>query len=68
MWINLIDNAIKFSPENSAIDIRIINKQGNIIFTISDQGSGMNSETAARIFDKFYQGDTSHATKGNGIT
>lgn len=67
VWINLIDNAIKFSLENSVIDIGIINKQGNIIFTVSDQGSGMDLETVARIFDKFYQGDTSHATKGNGI-
>lgn len=67
VWINLIDNAIKFSGLNSTIEIQIIQNQKNVIVTISDQGNGMSEDTKKRIFDKFYQGDTSHATKGNGL-
>ena len=67
VWTNLIDNAIKFSPENSSIDINIIKKSDNIVVTVIDRGRGMNAETITRIFDKFYQGDTSHSSKGNGI-
>nr|WP_242841372.1 HAMP domain-containing sensor histidine kinase [Lachnoclostridium phytofermentans] len=67
VWINLIDNAIKFSALNSIIDIQIIQNQEYVVITISDQGTGMSDDTKNRIFDKFYQGDTSHATKGNGL-
>lgn len=67
VWINLIDNAIKFSPENSVIVIRVMKKQKDIIFTISDQGNGMNPEAVRHVFDRFYQEDSSHATKGNGL-
>lgn len=67
VWINMIDNAIKFSPENSVIEICIWHNEDNIIFTFTDQGTGMSEETQAHIFDKFYQGDNSHATKGNGL-
>ena len=67
VWTNLIDNAIKFSPENSSVHIDIIKKSNNIAVTVINQGTGISAETIARIFDKFYQGDTSHSTKGNGI-
>jgi len=67
VWTNLIDNAIKFSPENSIITININQKPDKMKITFSDQGIGISQEAAKRIFDKFYQGDTSHATKGNGI-
>lgn len=67
VWTNLIDNAIKFSPEQSVITIQIHNKENTVIVTVSDQGFGMDDETALHLFDKFYQGDTSHSTKGNGI-
>lgn len=66
-WINLIDNAIKFSPENAVVDIGIRRDRESVVFTISDEGVGIPEDIAARIFDKFYQGDTSHATKGNGL-
>lgn len=67
VWINLIDNAIKFSPENTRIDIRLARDSGFVSVFVSDQGEGMRAETALRVFDKFYQGDSSHATHGNGL-
>lgn len=67
VWVNLIDNAVKFSPPDGRIFISANESGGNFVFTIKDHGSGMNTETAERIFDKFYQGDTSHATAGNGL-
>jgi signal transduction histidine kinase len=67
LWTNLLDNAIKFSPENSTITINISQKPEKITITFTDQGIGISQGAADRIFDKFYQGDTSHATKGNGI-
>jgi signal transduction histidine kinase len=67
VWTNLIDNAVKFSPENTAVDIHILKRPDAVAVTVSNQGAGIAPETAARIFDKFYQGDVSHAEKGNGI-
>ena len=67
VWVNLIDNAVKFSPDGSSVSISV-NKNGeNFVFTIKDHGPGINAGTCERIFDKFYQGDTSHATAGNGL-
>ena len=67
VWINLLDNAIKFSPDNGAVAIEIHQTSEHTVFRISDQGKGMSQETQARIFDKFYQGDLSHSTPGNGL-
>ena len=67
IWLNLIDNAIKFSKDCESIDINLIKQETNIIFSIQDNGIGMNEETMHRIFDKFYQGDKSHANIGNGL-
>ena len=67
VWVNLIDNAIKFSPKNSIISIHVYRSGSNMVFAIEDRGKGMDEATCAKIFDKFYQGDTSHATEGNGL-
>jgi signal transduction histidine kinase len=67
LWTNLIDNAIKFSPMNTHIKVDIIKKTETIITMVTDEGIGIIPETTSHIFDKFYQGDTSHASKGNGI-
>ena len=67
VWINLLDNAIKFSPENGTVTIQIHQAQEHLVFRILDQGCGMSQETMAHIFDKFYQGDISHSTSGNGL-
>ena len=66
-WINLLDNAIKFSPDYGTISLAIHLQGQTVVFSFADQGEGMSEETAAHIFDKFYQGDTSHGTKGNGL-
>ncbi|MDD3924168.1 MAG: HAMP domain-containing sensor histidine kinase [Erysipelotrichaceae bacterium] len=67
VFINLIDNAIKFSNENSTIKVKLTDYDDHISFVIIDQGLGMDQNTQRYIFDKFYQGDNSHATEGNGI-
>lgn len=67
VWINLIDNAIKFSPERSTIEIRIKETADGCEVKISDQGCGIPPEIKPHIFDKFYQGEASHSTSGNGL-
>lgn len=67
VWINLIGNAIKFTPDNGSIKVECHTGNGNIWVTITDTGIGMNPQTAAHVFEKFYQGDSSHATSGNGL-
>ncbi|MBQ9901936.1 MAG: HAMP domain-containing histidine kinase [Clostridia bacterium] len=67
MWLNLIGNAIKFSPPGGRVTVRLRQKQGYIRVDIADTGDGMNGEALHRIFDKFYQCDTSHKSEGNGL-
>ena len=67
IWLNLLDNAIKFSKANGNIDIRLSDLGESICFTIHDDGIGMDDGTMLHIFDKFYQGDESHNEAGNGL-
>ena len=68
VWSNLIGNAIKFSPVNSTVRIRLyVNKKGETVFTVTDSGEGLSEDAKAHIFDKFYQGDSSHKEEGNGL-
>lgn len=67
VWINLFSNAIKFSREGGRIAITLKAVEGGTQFRISDDGLGMSEDVKARIFEKFYQGDSSHASQGNGI-
>ncbi|MBQ8623294.1 MAG: HAMP domain-containing histidine kinase [Oscillospiraceae bacterium] len=67
VWSNLLSNAVKFSPDGGRIKMRLHKKEKQIIFTIEDQGPGLSEETKSHIFDKFYQGDTSHKEEGNGL-
>ncbi len=67
VWRNLLNNAIKFAPDHSELRINLCRVDGQIVVEIIDEGPGMDEETAARIFDKFYQGDTSHKSEGNGL-
>ena len=67
VWINLIGNAVKFSPPGGEIRLRL-RAFGHMVLTdVEDDGEGMDEETKRHIFEKFYQGDTAHATEGNGL-
>ena len=67
IWNNLISNAIKFTENGGKITVKLKKDRSKVVFEVSDTGCGISQETGARIFDKFYQGDTSHATQGNGL-
>jgi len=67
IWNNLIGNAVKFTNNEGTIKISLRKEKNNYIFTIKDSGCGMSTETGRHIFDKFYQGDTSHSKEGNGL-
>ena len=67
IWSNLISNAIKFTPENSTVSIRLQSRKDKFIFSVTDQGEGLSDEAQKHLFDKFYQADTSHKSEGNGL-
>ena len=67
LWVNLLDNAIKFSHYEGKIDVVLKQDEGKTLVTISDTGIGMDAEVKKRIFEKFYQSDRSRATEGNGL-
>lgn len=67
VWNNLFSNAIKFTENSGRIYVALKNEKGCATVTITDTGCGMSAETGRHIFEKFYQGDTSHAAKGNGL-
>lgn len=67
VWLNLIGNAIKFSPNDETINISLKEINHEIIFEISDKGSGITEKDKIHLFDKFYQGDSSHHLEGNGL-
>ena len=67
VWYNLIGNAIKFSEQNSTVRIALRTALNKITVSIEDHGCGIDEKTLPHIFEKFYQGDTSHSTEGNGL-
>ena len=67
IWVNLIGNAVKFSPQGGLVKIRLKNKAEELLFSVSDQGPGIEKELEKQIFEKFYQGDSSHKQEGNGL-
>lgn len=67
VWENLISNAVKFSPEGGTVKLRLIRKAHEMVFTIEDQGPGLSEDDKKHIFDKFYQGDSSHKQEGSGL-
>lgn len=67
VWINLIGNAVKFTPKSGKITIELTSNQETTVVKISDSGCGIDKEALSRIFDKFYQGDTSRKLEGHGL-
>jgi signal transduction histidine kinase len=67
VWNNLFSNALKFTEAGGVVSLRAYADEAFVYVEVKDTGCGMSPETGANIFKKFYQGDTSHATKGNGL-
>ena len=67
VWNNLISNAVKFTPDGGTIGLSLKTQGSSVIVQVRDTGCGMKPEVGQHIFEKFYQGDTSHATQGNGL-
>ena len=67
IWINLIDNAVKFVPFEGVVSLKIFEKEDSVCVNISNTGVEIPSDKLDKIFNKFYQVDESHASQGNGI-
>lgn len=67
VWVNLFDNAIKYTGKGGNILVKLVASPKSVIVTFRDDGCGMGEETRLHIFDKFYQGETSHTSEGNGL-
>lgn len=67
VWINLLDNAIKFAPDGHTVKVDIAETDRSLAVTVCNTGSEIAPEHLAKIWNKFYQADESHATQGNGV-
>jgi signal transduction histidine kinase len=67
IWLNLVDNAIKFSHPGGTIKLSLFKKGDGVLFSIKDDGMGMSERTKERVFEKLFQGDTSRASAGSGL-
>jgi len=67
VWINLFDNAVKFTPPGGMIEVAILEKNQSYLVSVRNPGATIPEAQQEKIFNKFYQADESHATEGNGI-
>ncbi len=67
VWNNLISNAVKFTHRGGTITVCLNAREDAVTVSVQDTGCGIKPEVGAHIFEKFYQGDTSHSTQGNGL-
>ena len=67
LWINLLDNAIKYTPDGGEISISTSLENEQVVVRIADTGEGMNEETLQSLFNPYFQGDSSHAQQGLGL-
>ena len=67
VWSNIIDNAVKHSPQGGVIRVNITDTEDTVAVCIADNGEGMSEEIMRHIFEKFYQGDSSRKAEGNGL-
>lgn len=67
VWNNLFSNAFKFTEAGGKVSVLLTTDGQYAVVKVQDSGCGMSPEVGAHIFEKFYQGDTSHATRGNGL-
>ncbi len=67
VWLNLLSNAFKFTPRGGIVSCSLTANDETVTVVIRDTGSGMSADVIRHIFEKFYQGDTSHTGDGNGI-
>lgn len=67
VWVNILSNALKFNRDGGTIAVSVKVENNRAVVKISDTGCGMNEEIGKHIFEKFYQGDPSRSTNGNGL-
>ncbi|MBQ8320293.1 MAG: HAMP domain-containing histidine kinase [Clostridia bacterium] len=67
VWNNLLSNAVKFTNEGGAVSVTLRGGESGVAVRVTDSGVGFDAETGKHIFEKFYQGDTSRASEGNGL-